>query len=415
MARVTIHIPSVSWRDGRPRYAPGPETRRRYGVRAQDLKRPDGTWMSAEEAAAWVAAMKADLAGAAAARRPRQALAKARAGHAAAGPTVEALAEAFLASPRMTGSKAGRRAETPKAPATRAFYRQKLAALGRFDPEIWGGPAASLTRPICAALYERLWEARGLATARAVMASLSVVLAWAIRAGRLALPVNPAQGLAMATPEPRLRAGTPAEIAQLMAAADLIGLPEIGDCIWLGVWTGQRQADRLAMTGQHLAGGRLVVRQGKTAARVDFPVAPQLEARLAAGRARRAGWQVQPALLVVREAEPDREGRRRGYDRFAYAKAFARVREAAVAGIVRDGRQLLAPMASLAGFRDQDLRDTCVTWLARAGCDPILISRITGHALASVHQVLRHYLVAHPEQGDRAIATMAGWFDQQAG
>ncbi|WP_163359524.1 hypothetical protein, partial [Escherichia coli] len=44
-----------SWRGGRPRYQPGPK-HRKLGLKGQDLKRPDGTWMSAEEAAAWVEA-----------------------------------------------------------------------------------------------------------------------------------------------------------------------------------------------------------------------------------------------------------------------------------------------------------------------------------------------------------------------
>lgn len=91
------------------------------------------------------------------------------------------------------------------------------------------------------------------------------------------------------------------------------------------------------------------------------------------------------------------------------------MRAAAVNGIIRDGQQLLAPMASLADITDQDLRDTCVTWLARAGCDAILISRITGHTLASIHQILKHYLVSHPDMGDRAIASMVDWFDREAG
>lgn len=423
MAKVTITIPSVTWRDGRPRYNPGPETRKRFGLKAQDLKRDDGSWMSAEEALAWVTKLKQDVAAASGKARPKQALAKAR--PRAAGVTVAELAEAYLVSPRVKGSAAGKRVQKGKADNTIAFYRQKLGALERHDPDLYGGPAEALTKPICAALYEDLWEKRGLATARAVIASLSVVLSWAIRSGRLKLAVNPALGLDMQTPEPRLRAGTPAEIAQLVAAADLavydlpgrkapVALPEIGDCILLGVWTGQRQADRLAMTPAHLAEGRLRIRQGKRHALVDFPVAPQLKARLKAAEARREGWTIRPMELVVREHAAKEEGRK-PYDRFAYAHLFARVRQVAAEGVTIDGAQVLAPMPSVADLTDQDLRDTCVTWLARAGADVILISRITGHSLQSVHQILKHYLVTHPEQGDRAISTLVDWFDRQTG
>jgi integrase len=70
-------------------------------------------------------------------------------------------------------------------------------------------------------------------------------------------------------------------------------------------------------------------------------------------------------------------------------------------------------MPSVKTLRDQDLRDTAVTWLARAGCTIMEVVQITGHSLASATQVLRHYLSQHREVGDNAMAKMIAWWDEQ--
>jgi len=443
MAKVTIHIPSVTWRDGRPRFTPGPETRRKYGIKGQDLKHPDGRWFTAEEALAWVEQMKADLATAAEKARPRKALATVR--RASAGPSLYTLAEEYFRSPVVTGGKVGKRETQGLSPNTIATYHGGLRRIEATDADLYHGPAASLTTPICRGLYERIWEERGMSGARSAMAALSVVLSWAIRVGKVrGMTVNPAKELGMATPPPRLRAGTPAEIRQLVAAADLpvhpsqrrghnhlVARPEVGDMVILGVWTGQRQADRLTMTAQHLAMGRLVQRQQKTRARVDFPQAPELLARVKAIKARRLDWEKKPDELIANsQTQMPFTGRT------SYAHLYEDVRAVAVSGVWVDregglhvARQdqaevearrdfadwRLAPMPSLADLNDQDLRDTCVTWLARAGNDPIRIAAVTGHSLKTIHDILKHYLEAHPDYGDQAIAALVEWFDLQTG
>lgn len=445
MAKVTISIPSVSWRGGRPRFTPGPETRRRYGVKGEDLKHPDGRWFTAEEALAWVEQWKADRAAADGKARPRAAMAKIRRNH--MGPSLASLAEAYFASPVVTGGRQGKRVTKPKAKATVDFYRRGLLRIEEADADLYHGPAAALRQPHCRGLYEALWAERGLATARAALASMSVVLSWAMRAGKVpGLVVHPAKDLAMETPEPRLRAATPAELRQLVAASELpvyptqrkghhalVALPEVGDMTILGVWTGQRQADRLTMTAAHMASGRVVERQQKTLARVDFPQAPELVARIAAIKARRKDWKVEdidlPLVVNSQTRQPFAHGT-------TYAAMFARVRAAAAAGIWRDrdgglhvaamepekvkllprfAGWALEPMPSVADLTDQDLRDTCVTWLARAGNDPIRIAAVTGHSLVTIHAILKHYLVAHKDYGDQAIAAAVAWFDQQTG
>jgi hypothetical protein len=68
---------------------------------------------------------------------------------------------------------------------------------------------------------------------------------------------------------------------------------------------------------------------------------------------------------------------------------------------------------SLADKRDQDLRDTAVTWLARAGCTLMEICAISGHSPASVQTIVNHYLGSSAELGDTAIKKLGAWLKQE--
>lgn len=416
MAKLSIRITHVAWRDGRPRFVPGVRLRD-LGFKGQDLRGPDGRWMTAEQALAWstaneaaIAARKVEVVKAQAQKRKVQTLRQAAIGATGRYISIEDLFEMFFKSPRMTGEviEDGRRRQKPAAPKTIKDYRMKADALGAFDGDLWTGPVEALTRPVCFDLYERLWSAKGLSMARGVMAVLSAAVSWALKRGRIKLGHNPCLGLGMAMPEPRLRALTPIEVRALVAAADAAGRPEMGDAIAMGVWTGQRQADRLELVDAGLERGRRVFRQGKTGAIVAIPEAPELEARLAASRARRAAWKVHPPHVLVDEAvslpKASRMSRdelpRRPFQPDHYRHVFAAIRTAAAAA-----------MPSLAGVRDQDLRDTAVTWLGRAGCSIPEICAITGHSAASAHGVLKHYLASHPEMADNAIKKLVVWYD----
>jgi outer membrane murein-binding lipoprotein Lpp len=93
-----------------------------------------------------------------------------------------------------------------------------------------------------------------------------------------------------------------------------------------------------------------------------------------------------------------------------YHREFADIRSAAVAGIADKD---LAPCPSLAGKHDQDLRDTAVTWLARAGATLLEITAITGHNLASIHNIMKHYLAITPDSATPHC--QAGHLDGTAG
>ena len=103
-----------------------------------------------------------------------------------------------------------------------------------------------------------------------------------------------------------------------------------------------------------------------------------------------------PAEIVIDESTG------RAYNPHTYRHVFDAVRAIAA-----------ETMPAIAGKRDQDLRDTAVTWLARAGATLPEIAAITGHSLASIHQIMQHYLAITPELGDAAIGKLEAWMTKE--
>jgi hypothetical protein len=52
---------------------------------------------------------------------------------------------------------------------------------------------------------------------------------------------------------------------------------------------------------------------------------------------------------------------------------------------------------------DQDLRDTCVMLLDRAGCDLLMICDITGHSYRSTQTIVKHYRARKAAQAESGI------------
>jgi integrase len=401
-ATIHIRLPRISWRDGRPRFEPSP-TLRRLGLKGEDLRHgPDGPWFSPGECVDWIATVL----------EPRLAEAKAiRAARPAARPAtiarqlrpVYSLGQMFAdlwKRPEFTGQAVadGRRRRKPLAPRTVRWYRAMAELVARFDPELWAEDATAMTAAQWAAFLERVEQRHGLDTARAVRATLSMAF------GRMRIRTrkgeDPMRDARLPMPPPRLRVGEIAEMQHLIATADRLGRPEIGDSIMLGLMTCQRQADRLALEGGQIVDGEIMFRQRKTGARVLVPAAPPLLARIEAARARRQGHRVSWPQVVIDE----QAGRPWAAGGDHYRHVFAAVRDAAA-----------ETMPGLKGFRDQDLRDTGITWLANAGCDAIHIAAISGHSLETIHQVLRHYLVRHPDQARAAIGKLVAHIDAKGG
>jgi hypothetical protein len=413
--------PHVVWRDGRPRFQPGPALRAQ-GHTGHDLRHPDGRWLSKGEAVDWSIAFQKKLkAQLATASRPSAAPPEGQPAKPAVRPvrpnkpeqfryTVAKLFEDWR-SP-VTGSPKFR-PDNPRrySPHTIRFYATGARVIERDHIVIWNAAVEFLRPGDLVAMHEEIWASRGLATARATILTLSAAISWAIRRSKLRRNDNPAKGLAMEVPAPRLRIASREEFTALVAAADKLGRPEIGDMCHLGVWTGQRQADRLALVEQGLLKNRRVFRQAKTGAIVAIRDTPALKARLKAAEARRAGPRAE-ALLAARATERAEIERRfarvildeqtwRPFGEFHFRKQFQKVRAEAA-----------KTCPTVADFHDADFRDTAVTWMANGGATIPEICAVTGHTFESATRILRHYLALNPEMADTAIGKMLAWYEE---
>jgi len=402
MAKVVVKIPHVAWRDGRPRFVPG-KTLRAMGYKGEDLKHPSGQFYTLSEAAKWSEDFCQNLLDRRAAkasgkkpRRPKNSL-----------PSAYCFGQLMadwlimLTTQRLGQGKRGQKSLSDK---TITFYQFNANKLSEYDAELWASPAAAISRPVAYGIYEALRDDVGLHNTRAMIATARSAYSWGVKKGLV--PQNPFRELGMQTPDPRQRVGTIPEMVNLIAAADAIGRPEVGDCIMLGLLTGQRQGDRLQLAGGNQVDGRINLQQSKTRAIVSIPAMAQLKQRIEAARERRKHLSVDYPHLIIDEVA----GRPFAPSGDHYRKQFTRARKAAIEGIkAPDGSWVLEPTPELEGFRDQDLRDTAVTWLANAGCTVPEISSITGHNEVSIYQILKHYLARSPEQADAAMAKMQSW------
>lgn len=441
--------PHVSWRDGRPRFQPD-QLLRAAGHKGKDLRHDDGRWFSRGECVDWSEAFVLGL------KEERKLQAARPSEGPRGGPaarernkpqlyTLARLFEEWFCSPKFQTPvdphelRRLRAARIVYSPKTVTDFRQKSRIIETHDPSLWASPVDALSQPVLLGLYEELVRDRGLASARGAIAILSVALAWGRRRGKFTFRhnqgVNPARDLGMAVPPERMRFGSRAEISALVAAADAMGWPEMADMIALGVWTGQRQEDRLQLVDKGLLNGRRYFRQQKTGAVVAVREAPELAERLKRAAERRKAADVINPRVILDERRwapyPD--------DGDRYRKRFAALRSFAAAGIVdcaatdalrrqwqAEGRNstppvvwTVTPCPSLLGdresgilpFLEADLRSTAVTWMALAGATIPEIIAVTGHTLASATNILKHYLVLHPEMADSAIGKMVAWYE----
>lgn len=379
----TPKIRHVAWREGRPRFMPA-KTLRDRGYKGKDLKHPDGSWYTAGQALDWSNELVRQLKDldTEPMAQPVIAPVERRSVY-----PVSRLFEDWLASPRVTS----------KRPATIKDYRQKSRVFQNFDPDLWASEVIALDQMTCAGLYEELWQEIGLATARGAMTVLGMAIKWGMRTGRVQLKINPARDLDMQQPPPRARFLTREEFEALAEAAEAMKRPDVADVFYAGVWTGQRQGDRLGMRLSQFRTGRLIQKQSKTMAIVDVPVAPELKKRLdAAAERRRAADKVSPmAFLNEHTWEP--------WSHWTYRDLFSEAR-----------RRAAEKLPSVATVKEKDFRATAVTWMALARQPIPQICAVSGHSLQSAYTILKHYLALHPDMATSAINAMVEWYEAGA-
>jgi hypothetical protein len=238
-----------------------------------------------------------------------------------------------------------------------------------------------------------------------VIAMLRTVLAHAVRLDLV--PVNVARHPGVSAPAKSGRIWPRAAVAAMIRTADAMGHHSIGTAIAMAHWLGQRQGDVLTAPRSAWSGGRIQLTQSKTGARVTIPENPALAERLEAERARQAvRWPgLVPRYLILRE------GTDKPWPAEAFSHTFAEIR----AALALEQSSFPLPdgsSAATASLWFMHLRHTAVTELATAGATALQISGITGHAPATVEQILSHYLVRTGDLADAAQAKRLAWQDR---
>jgi len=416
-----IKLPYVAWRNGRPRFNPGPRERE-LGFAGEDLRhrdRPGAPWYTLEEAKAWADANAEKIADARAGVKVKPVR--------KSGNTMRDLLEDWLAALEKSNAAPATLASYRKAvravlwkPETRAAARvrrvkERAAAELELEPPVKRTPEkfaaaipAAIGAPELRAFYDYAKEARGWHMALSMIAAISAAWTWGRESTKWRLGPNPRHTMEFDRPDGRVVLIALEEFIQIVRAADHLGRPSIGDSFYLGLFGGRRQTDRLLLEDGGLVDGRRALRQSKTGKLIPCRDTPQLAARLEAARARVAAIKLKlgtrPATIVVDESTG------LPYNDTTYRHWFAEVRRVAVAGVPG----VLAPMPSCAEKRDQDLRDTCVILLYRAGATELEICDITGHSYRSVQLIKEHYLGSNNlERADAAIDRLAAFVTAQ--
>lgn len=371
--------PYLQWREGRPRWVPGPRLRPAW--KGQDLKDAAGNWLGLEAAIARAREINASTKDGSAHTTRRQKIRR--------GPvrTCTALWELW-AAPDNPETASPRWQQL--AGVTRRDYASKI---GIFLADFGNEPVAAITKADLHTWWEDLYRERGHAMANGTLAVVRAMLSYAEMKGWRAN--NPAKALGLIHVPPRVVVWTPSEIEAFVAAADAAGLHGVADAVVIALHTGQRQGDVLRFEWLSADSGRAKFRQGKTGARVSVPFTPALQTRIEAIKARRQSGPVAELKLtgeLVRNASGTR------FSREQIGRDFRAVRESVAASV-----------PSIAGKQFLDLRDTAITRLALAGCTVAEIRAITGHSLETIHKVLAHYLAIDDRMADAAIDRLKIW------
>ena len=229
------------------------------------------------------------------------------------------------------------------APGSRKLYRLHLDTIRGF----WGPlPVAKIRRRNVLTLRDS--RAHQPATANMLVKVLRVLLAFAVN--REFRSDNPAKGVDALKTGPGHRTWAQAHIDRFLALAP----PDMVMALKLGVYTGQRLGDVLAMSWADYDGTAIRVVQAKTGARLWIPAARELRIAL-------DGWPRQ-GLLILNLKRPT----------------------------FRDHWRKVILDAGLDGLTFHGLRYTAAAKLAEAGCDVQEIAAITGHrSLAMLQKYTR--------------------------
>lgn len=385
-----IKVPYFAWRDGRPRWSPGPALRAR-GFKGKDLKDANGQWLS--EADAMIAASALN-AGADAARTH---------GLAIAVPAALTVVKSVPAPQPKKQSKLVAevigeylKIKCFDAEATERVYRYYCRLIRDWTGDV---PVEDVTLQAMNAFYAQTKKVRGLPTANQLWKIFNIVLNFAVDNDWLT--VNRATRVELKKTKGRIVIWNDEELDAFDTAALGLDRMSIADGVFLGSITTQRPSDLIPLTDENIDEDYLRLTQKKTGNDVSIRIIDKTRARLDALAARKAQrWPnvINPHLLIC-------ETTGLVYNDSNFRKQFRAVRAEAAK---------LCP--SILSKRFSDLRDTGVTRLAEAECTIPEIATMTGHSLKSVAQILdKHYFKRTDELADSAGSKLEAYLNRKKG
>ena len=403
---ANVKLPYIAWRNGRPRFQPGPRERALGFVNA-DLRHDDGTWFSLDETRGFAEArlleIHAQRASGRKLRRPPT-----------AGRTVEDLLEAFLTSGKFQRA----RADEGYADKTKSDYRKKAnviiwkpGKLGVEREEFALTPARSVTPGAIVndedgGFFGYLRRERGLSTARGAIMVLSAAYKWGRKASGWQIADNPCTKLGLKKPKPNPITYTIAEFNAIVAYADHPAIDEIdlADAAFVALYSGQRPGDIRAYDGGGTSEGVTRLVQSKRGKRVAILQLPPLVARLNAMAERNARHRWQCAELVV----DHHTGR-------GFKESTLQHRWRDLIAMIAKGRPdlQLEAVPSIAGKQIKHFRSTLGTWLKRAKVPDNQFAAVTGHSLQSLSQVMPHYYEPGMDDAEAAMTTLWAWMQKE--
>lgn len=459
---MSVKLPFIQWRAGRPRFAPS-KRELDLGFCSVDLRHgKDGPWFTYEETLAWIhgddgkSGTYGDILRARKKGKPIKTAPLSRPDR-----TVEALvldwlqdlqndhsddrlSENSIASYVKDANALLYRPETREQAKARRMARKAFGTEPPREKEPFGQIEVRLVGvPEINAHFKYLKEARGHHMARHGISALSAAWSWGQKSTKWRLGPNPRHELELSQPDGRIVLVPAEEIVALINANDALGRPSVGDAIMLGLFTGQRQNDRLAIADGGTLDGRRVFRQSKTGMVVHIKEAPRLAQRMAEAKARRLKLGAKSDAIVIDESTGQE------YPSNAYRHRFADGRAVAIHGwrldetreqAIRRGEQANAawgrgvkpdfsypgpwriqPCPSLGmndkgeydPKRDQDLRDTFVTLAYRSGASLLEICDCSGHSYQAAQTIVKHYLARDPQRADVAIDKLVAFMQQK--
>ncbi len=204
-------------------------------------------------------------------------------------------------------------------------------------------------------------------------AVLRRILSWAVDRGMLETNVCKGGGRLYRS-DRRDRIWQPEQIDALMQAAS----PQMQLAVLLALYTAQRQGDLLALRWNAWDGRRLKLTQHKTGQQVIIPaVLPLREAMANAPRT---------AVTILTNT------RGRPWSANSFRSAFQKTRA----------------RAKITGLTFHDLRGTCLTWLAEAGCTEAEIAAISGHKTVS-RSAMDGYVSRTSDLAESAMRKLEIW------